>query len=65
MSGPGQLKAGDTIEVWWGAQKRATVIGFRPHDSGNPGWFVADFSDGFRMTFTPESVFTLVEVAHG
>lgn len=50
------LKVGDTIQVWWGA-KRATVSGFRPHNSGQVGWTVADFTDGLSMTVTPEMVF--------
>ncbi len=54
------LKAGDTIEVWWGA-KRATVSGFRPHDSGQDGWTVAVFTDGVSMTVTPEMVLRVVK----
>ena len=53
------LKVGDTIQVWWG-QKRATVTGFRRHDSGQAGWKVADFADGFSMTIAPTD---LVKVA--
>lgn len=49
------LKVGDTVQVWWGA-KRATVSGFRSHNSGQDGWTVADFADGFSMTVTPIDV---------
>lgn len=49
------LKVGDTVQVWWGT-KRATVSGFRSHSSGQGGWTVADFTDGFSMTVTPIDV---------
>lgn len=49
------LKVGDTTQVWWGT-KRATISGFRPHNSGQDGWKVADFTDGLSMTVTPEMV---------
>lgn len=49
------LTVGATVEVWWGA-KRATVSGFRSHNSGKDGWIVANFTDGYSMTVTPEMV---------
>lgn len=54
------LKVGDTVQVWWGT-KRATVSGFRSHSSGQVGWTVADFADGFSMTVTPEMILVVKE----
>lgn len=54
------LKVGDTIEVWWGT-KRATVSGFRSHSSGKEEWTVADFTDGYAMTVTPEMVLKVAQ----
>jgi hypothetical protein len=49
------LAVGDTIQVWWG-MKQATVVAFRSHNSGQEGWTVADFADGYSMTITPFDV---------
>lgn len=55
-----ELQAGDTIKVWWGL-KKATVTGFREHDSGKDGWFVVDFVDGKSMTVEPLARFEKIE----
>ena len=55
-----ELSIGDTLQVWWGLRKVATVTGFRAHDSGQEGWFVADFNDGFSMTIKPLSHFRVM-----
>lgn len=51
-----ELQVGDTIKVWW-KKKKATVAGFRSHDSEKDGWFVVDFADGVSMTVEPMARF--------
>lgn len=53
------LKAGQTIAVCW-RHKQATVIGFKPHDSGRDGWRVAQFGNGLSMTITPYDRFKVI-----